>query len=166
MIELEEKARYFAAAAHAGQVRKYTEEPYVEHCIRVAQIVSGVPGCTSEMICAALLHDTVEDTSVSSSDILRWFGPKVAGMVFYLTDCPKGTGNRKVRKRVDANRLSGAPPEVQTIKLADLIDNTSTIIAHDPSFAKLYLEEKRALLDIMKNGDYMLYETAIKQCAS
>ena len=60
------KAKEFAREAHSGQVRKYTGLPYTTHTEEVAQIVDNYNG-SKEMIAAALLHDTVEDTSVTVS---------------------------------------------------------------------------------------------------
>lgn len=163
-MTLEEKAYTFAAAAHyaVGQKRKYTGEPYIVHPVEVASIVKGVPGATEEMVAAAYLHDVVEDTEVGIDTILHMFGPVVADYVHLLTDPPKVEGgpNRKARKALDAQRLADAPFEVQTIKLADLISNTSTIVQFDPSFAKVYLEEKRLLLEVMTKGDAGLHDRA------
>jgi (p)ppGpp synthase/HD superfamily hydrolase len=164
MTSMEEKAYAFAMAAHeaVGQKRKYTGEPYIVHPLEVASIVKSVPGATDEMVAAAYLHDVVEDTQVPIEVILHVFGPVVADYVHQLTDPPKVEGgpNRKARKALDAQRLADAPAEVQTIKLADLISNTSTIVRFDPSFAKVYLEEKRLLLEVMTKGDPELHARA------
>src|SRR3546814_15231434 len=71
------KALAYAAAAHGSidHVRKYTGEPYIHHPIEVMEIVSSVPH-TEDMLAAALLHDTIEDTSVTQEDINREFGPR------------------------------------------------------------------------------------------
>lgn len=163
---LEERAKYFATGAHAAvaQMRKYSEEPYIVHPIRVANYVAAAGG-TSHMIAAAYLHDVVEDTRTTVTDIERNFGGTVASLVQELTDCAKEEGNRAFRKEVDRERLSLASPEAQTIKLADLIDNTSTIIRHDPKFATQYLKEKRALLEVMTKGDPVLFAMAKEQCS-
>ena len=157
----------FAAGAHNGidQRRKYTNEQYINHPCRVAALVSGVAGATADMIAAAYLHDTVEDTEVTLSDIREMFGGTVAEYVEYLTETSKGDRpdlNRKARKMIDANRLAVAPPEVQTIKYADFIDNTSTILQHDPKFGRLYLQEKKMMLEVMDGGDRALREQAME----
>jgi hypothetical protein len=59
--------------------------------------------------------------------------------------------------------LAKASPAAMTIKLADIIDNTSTIEFYDPDFAKVYLAEKRPLLDILKAGDPTLWKIALEQ---
>ena len=157
-----ERARVFATAAHAavGQVRKYTFEPYIVHPTEVASIVATVPH-TNEMLAAAYLHDTVEDTGVSIVDIQKEFGNEVASLVSWLTDVSKPEqGNRAVRKAIDREHTAMAPAAAQTVKLADLIANSRSILAHDPAFAKVYLEEKRMLLEVLTRGDATLMAQA------
>ena len=157
-----ERARVFATAAHAavGQVRKYTFEPYIVHPTEVASIVATVPH-TNEMLAAAYLHDTVEDTGVSIVDIQKEFGNEVASLVGWLTDVSKPEqGNRAVRKAIDREHTAMAPAAAQTVKLADLIANSRSILAHDPAFAKVYLEEKRMLLEVLTRGDATLMAQA------
>lgn len=162
-MTLEQKALAFATAAHAavGQIRKYTGEPYIVHPIEVAEIVRTVPH-TEEMIAAALLHDVVEDTKITIDVIKEQFGDTVAFYVDRLTDTPKVEGgpNRKARKALDRARLAASPAEVQTIKLADFISNTFSIVEHDPNFAKVYLEEKRQALDLLNKGNEELHHRA------
>ena len=82
-----ERARIFATAAHAavGQTRKYTGEPYIVHPIEVAKIVENHGG-SNAMIAAALLHDVLEDTSVTFDVLETEFGSEVAELVLWLTD--------------------------------------------------------------------------------
>ena len=157
-----ERARIFATAAHAavGQKRKYTFEPYIVHPTEVAGIVATVPH-TDVMLAAAWLHDTVEDTGVSIVDIQKEFGNEVAALVSWLTDVSKPEqGNRAVRKARDREHIAMAPAAAQTVKLADLIANSRSIMAHDPAFAKIYLEEKRMLLEVLTRGDATLMARA------
>ena len=159
-----ERARVFATAAHAavGQVRKYTFEPYIVHPAEVASIVRSVPH-TDEMVAAAWLHDTVEDTDVTIEDVRAEFGDKVAELVGWLTDVSRpDDGNRAVRKAMDRAHSAEAPADAQTVKLADLIANTRSIMKHDVAFAKTYLEEKRLMLEIMDKGDATLLAIARK----
>ena len=158
-----ERARVFATAAHAavGQVRKYTFEPYIVHPTEVAGMIEALEGGTFEMIAAAWLHDVVEDTGVSIEDIRAEFGDEVADMVGWLTDVSKPEdGNRAVRKAIDREHTAAAPAEAQTVKLADLIANSRSIMAHDPAFAKTYLAEKRMLLAVLTRGDAILMARA------
>lgn len=155
-------AEVFATAAHAAidQRRKYTNAPYIMHPEAVAGLVESVGSCTVEMICAAWLHDVLEDTKVQTSDIDRFFGGEIGTMVYRLTDVGHEAGNRAKRKAIDRQRLSESSAAVQTIKVADLIDNTSTIVKFDPEFAKVYLREKRELLDVLQDADKGLWSAA------
>ena len=165
MTNIVERARVFATAAHAavGQTRKYTGEPYVVHPIEVSELVASVNG-TEAMVAAALLHDVLEDTEVTVDLLEEQFGSKVADLVLWLTDIsrPKD-GNRSARKALDRQHSAAAPAAAQTIKVADLISNTRSIIAHDPGFAKVSLEEKRLLLDVLTRADPTLLTIAREQ---
>ena len=153
----------FATKAHGSQKRKYTGEPYIVHPIAVSEIVKTVPH-TDEMVAAALLHDVVEDTPVTIQEIETKFGSKVAELVGWLTDTSRPEdGNRKTRKSIDRLHSADAPAEAQTIKLADLIHNTASIEKHDPSFYKVYKQEKIALLDVLTKGDITLRKIAQQQ---
>ena len=69
-------------------------------------------------------------------------------------------GNRATRKRLSRERLGSAPGWVQTIKCADLISNTASIVQFDPPFARVYLEEKHLLLKVMTQADPRLWDIA------
>jgi len=154
------RAIEFATKAHEGQVRKYTGEPYVMHPIAVSIIVANVIDDT-EMQVAAILHDTVEDTDTTIRDISFEFGCRVATMVRDLTDVSKPSdGNRKVRKEIDRIHLSRISDNSKTIKLADLIHNSSSILCADAAFAKVYMQEKRELLKVLVGGDEQLHAQA------
>ncbi len=160
MNSLEERACIFAADYHEGQLRKYTNEPYITHPGAVADLVRTVPH-TEAMIAAAWLHDTVEDTPCVIENVVEEFGPEVAELVEWLTDVStKEDGNRAQRKAIDRAHTAKAPAAAKTIKLADLIDNSRSIIERDPKFARIYLEEKRLLLEVLKEGDPTLWAIA------
>jgi len=164
-MDIVRKAQVYAMAAHAavGQRRKYTGEPYIVHPAEVAKIVAGVPGSTPDMVAAAWLHDVVEDTGCTYTDVHMAFGADIAALVGWLTDVSQPhDGNRVVRKAIDRAHSAEAPAKAQTIKLADLISNSRSIVKHDPAFAKTYLEEKRLLLAVMTRGDAGLYAEASK----
>lgn len=162
MTNLVRKAQIFATASHAaaGCVRKYTGEPYIVHPAAVVSIVTAyVPAehpRWEEIMAAAWLHDVVEDTAVTIDLIRAEFGETVADLVAALTDDPKSAGNRAFRKERARQRLAGASREAQTIKLADILDNTQTIVEHDPKFARTYLSEIASLLDVMTCGEITL----------
>lgn len=157
------EALEFAKTAHEGQMRKYRKEPYIEHPKRVAEIVKTVPH-TREMICAAYLHDVVEDTSVTIEDIGKKFGNKVAALVGELTDefVKKKYPhlNRKMRKERETSRQAHISVAAKTIKLADVIDNTPDISKNDRRFARRYIPEMEALVKVLYNGDATLFARA------
>lgn len=162
--ELENRARLFSIAAHSavGQKRKYTGEPYWVHPEEVANIIRSLPAFTDEMLAAAWLHDVLEDTEVTPEVLNEEFGEKVTNLVLWVTDVSTSLdGNRETRKAIDRLHLANAPAEAQTIKLADLISNTRSIREHDPSFAKIYIEEKILLLGVLTKGDPILQINAM-----
>jgi hypothetical protein len=168
--DLAAKARRFATEAHAriDQRRKYTRQPYQVHLKSVAELVASVTA-DPEMIAAAWLHDTVEDTPATFGDLEREFGPDVTRLVADLTDVSKASdGNRAARKAIDRLHTAQASPRAKTVKLADLIDNCRDICRHDPAFARVYLGEATALLEILMEGEATLYQRAqqaVADCA-
>jgi guanosine-3',5'-bis(diphosphate) 3'-pyrophosphohydrolase len=156
-------AMNFARAAHTGHVRKYTGNPYADHLAEVAGIVATVApfGSMRLMVSVAWLHDCVEDVGVTLDQIKAEFGPEVAQGVAGLSDLE--VGNRAERKAASRARLAACDGWIQTIKVADLISNTSSIVMHDPKFAETYLAEKRALLDVLTRADERLVVIANRQ---
>ena len=156
------KAMEFARQVHAEQRRKYTNGPYFDHLAEVVGIVSSVVSQLNldqeTVLAVAWLHDCVEDQGVLLEDLSLKFGDTVAIGVGWLSDME--LGNRDTRKRLSRERLSKAPEWIQTIKCADLISNTSSIVQHDPKFAITYLEEKRLLLDVLTKAEPNLLRVA------
>jgi (p)ppGpp synthase/HD superfamily hydrolase len=150
----------YAACAHRNQRRKYTGELYVSHCASVARTVAEC-GAAPEVIAAAMLHDVLEDTEVTAEELRTVFGDRVTALVLEVTDisCPSD-GNRAARKAIDRAHLAKSSPDGATIKLADLIDNTASIVEHDKGFARLYLEEKGLVLEHLKHGNPELWARA------
>lgn len=169
-----EKAQEFAHEAHdrIKQVRKYSGEPYWVHTDAVAAIVAAVTGSTEDMVVAAHLHDLLEDVTPKNPDysearIAELFGKPVLLMVKELTDVFTKEAypqwNRAKRHTMENERLGTISTQSKTIKLADLIHNTSSIVANDAGFAKVYLKEKLALLGMLSDGDPGLLERASMQ---
>lgn len=160
-------AMMFARERHAAQVRKYTSNPYTDHLAEVAGTVATVMNQQREvspsvMVAVAWLHDCVEDQGVTVPQLWSIAMPSdVIDGVMLLSDLEDG--NRAERKAASRARLASAPGWVQTIKVADLISNTSSIVMHDPKFAVTYLEEKRLLLDVLTNADPRLVALARSQ---
>lgn len=164
ILGIEQKAETFARLKH-GEIshkRKYTGEPYTVHLEEVVKIVKGIPH-TPEMIAAAWLHDTVEDTKTTIDEIKEEFGNKVAQLVEMLTDVSKSEqGNRVIRKNIDLEHTAKASSEAKTIKLADLISNSRSIVDGDAEFARVFLEEKARLLQVLKQGNQTLWKEAFR----
>jgi (p)ppGpp synthase/HD superfamily hydrolase len=147
----------FASEAHKGQKRKYTDEDYISHPIAVADLVDDYGG-DDHMIFAALLHDVLEDTDVNHEE-LRVFLHKIfmvhvaediLKLVVDLTDVFTKESfpdmNRKLRKENESQRLAFVSERAKLIKMADIDHNSESIEKHDPKFAKVFLEEKKNLL--------------------
>lgn len=159
---LEEQARRFATEAHAaaGQRRKYTDEPYIVHPAAVVELVRSVTD-DEHMLAAAWLHDTVEDTPSTLGDIESHFGQRVAELVDMLTDSAQPSAkNRAARKLAHFRHTADAAPDAQTIKLADIIDNTRAIVQFDADFARVYLVEKQIQIQLLQDGDKRLWQQA------
>lgn len=162
MSELIERARKFATGAHQriDQRRKYSGQPYHVHLEAVARMVALVT-TDAETICAAWLHDVVEDTPATLEDVEREFGASIATLVEELTDASRPSdGNRAARKAIDRRHTAHASARAKTVKLADLIDNCEDITRHDPRFARTFLQEMEALLEVLAEGDATLLQRA------
>jgi (p)ppGpp synthase/HD superfamily hydrolase len=142
----------FAAAAHAGQLRKYGGRPYIEHPLAVARMTSRFVH-DEDMLLAAVLHDTVEDTPVTVDDVARAFGAPVAALVAHLTDVSRPSdGNRATRKQCDRVHTAAASPRAKTVKLMDLVHNGASIVRHDDRFAVHFLREMEVLLEVLQDA--------------
>ena len=176
MKESEEKILAFVTSladrSHGKQVRKYTGERYIAHPIRVMETVREYCGDV-RVCCAALLHDVLEDTSVSrdemKSDLLSVLPGKEAEQVVTLVveltdvftreDYPKV--NRRTRKLNEAQRLAKISPEAQSIKYADIMDNVTDIVQQDMDFARVFVREAKQMLTVMNAGHPELRKKAI-----
>lgn len=135
------RAYRFAAQAHVNEKRKgERQEPYVNHLVEVAELVAGATdGADIDLIIAALMHDTVEDTEVTPADLTREFGPRVAALVAEVTD-DKGLPQAE-RKRLQVEHAPHLSRDAQIIKLADKTSNVRDIAASPP---KGWTPERRA----------------------
>lgn len=162
MSSLIYRAKNFAEKAHASQVRKYSGEPYAVHLREVAGYCIEV-GCRDEVVAAAWLHDAKEDQGVMGDELVVLFGQDVADLVEMVTDQSRlEDGNREARKTIDREHIGSGSPEGKTIKLADLISNTKSIVTRDPHFAVTYMREKRLLMPLLTEGNQTLYRRALE----
>lgn len=163
MIDMFNQALAFATAAHTGQVRKYTGEPYICHPIRVARTMAQV-GYGHVVQTIALLHDVLEDCPQVTYEHMRsLFGSFVTDHVFTLTDVDHGHGNRSTRRLIDAKRLAAGDAIVHGIKCSDTLDNTPSILQYaDKKFATLFLTEKRFLVPKLVHANPVLHRKAME----
>jgi guanosine-3',5'-bis(diphosphate) 3'-pyrophosphohydrolase len=143
-VELWQDAAAFAARAHRNQVRRDGKTPYVSHVFRVAMTVTQVFGCTdSVVIAAALLHDTIEDTTTDYEDIEERFGGEVAALVSALTKNMALPEDER-EEEYDA-RLARADWRARLVKLGDVYDNYCDVVSYPT--AKKRKEKKADALD-------------------
>jgi (p)ppGpp synthase/HD superfamily hydrolase len=160
------EAMKFARSAHAHQLRKYTGNPYADHLAEVCGIAMSAGWHNAQihpdkLMAVCWLHDCVEDQGVDPADLEKLFGVDVMAGVVMLSDIEEG--NRAERKAASRRRLNASPGWVQTIKVADMMSNTSSIVRHDPKFAVTYLEEKRLMLAVLDKADRNLHAMAMSQ---
>ena len=127
------KAVQFAAEKHRNQRRKDADaSPYINHPIALADVLHREGGVDDAVVlCAALLHDTIEDTATSPQELAEAFGADIAGVVLEVTDdksLPKAE-----RKRLQIEHAPAASPRAKLVKLADKICNLRDIAASPPA---------------------------------
>jgi len=155
LVTLQRPAMFFAIGAHDAvkQKRKYSGDPYWTHPQAVAQILMEHGyGDDATIINAACLHDVLEDTGVERGAIFALFGHETGWIVDGMTKREYPGMNRAARMKAEAARLAQCGKKVKIVKLADSLHNTPDIIANDPDFARIYVPEKRHLLDTALAG--------------
>ena len=135
----------FAAYKHRNQRRKDIDaSPYVNHPIALASLLTNEAGITDPVVlCAALLHDTIEDTDTTLAELDKRFGKVIAAVVMELTDdknLPKAE-----RKRLQIVTAGSASRRARLVKLADKICNLRDITSNPP--AKWNLRRRRIYFD-------------------
>lgn len=126
------KALGFAARKHRDQRRKdHAASPYINHPIALVEVLCNEAGITEpDVLCAALLHDTVEDTETTPKELTAAFGTGIAAVVLEVTDdkaLPK-----MERKRSQVERAGQASREARLVKLADKICNLRDVARNPP----------------------------------
>jgi len=127
------RALAFAAHKHRDQRRKDAEaSPYINHPIALAEVLAGEGAVSDvEVLAAALLHDTIEDTDTSRAELEREFGARIAAMVAEVTDdknLPKAD-----RKRLQIEHAAGLSQGAKLVKLADKICNLRDVADRPPA---------------------------------
>jgi (p)ppGpp synthase/HD superfamily hydrolase len=171
-MDILEKIKVFADNAHGDQMRKYSNERYIVHPVRVMEICEQYTKDLT-VLAAALLHDVLEDTAVGKRELGNFLSgimeeaqaSRTLELVDQLTDvfikADYPALNRRARRSREAERLSKVSPDAQTIKYADIIDNTMDIAKDETDFALTYLRECQQLLQSISDGNPHLYERAV-----
>ncbi|MBS0234671.1 MAG: HD domain-containing protein [Proteobacteria bacterium] len=149
---LVDRARAFALTANGGRPRECNGIICAGHLDAVALLLERSGISSPEIVAAAYLHDIVQDTPTTYDDIIKTFGTDICQLVYWLTD--DENENRKMRSLLSAWRLARAPWNAKLIKLADIIDTSSSIReGDDADFAKLVLDENRQILRLMAEAE-------------
>ncbi|AAL83147.1 metal-dependent phosphohydrolase [Pseudomonas phage vB_Pae10145-KEN51] len=154
-------AASYAIAAHTavGQLRDGSGKPYWHHLLQVAEMAQ-LFDLSHAAYKAAWLHDVIEDTAVTASDLTKLFSIPVVNLVTELTNVTY-EGNRKTRISLQHERLSRISWSGQSLKLLDSISNMWSIVNDKPDFAELYLTEKAQLISKLNNCHPAIKDLAI-----
>jgi (p)ppGpp synthase/HD superfamily hydrolase len=127
------RAWNFAAARHSGQRRKgQAQEPYINHLSEVAELVAfATAGSDANLVAAAILHDTVEDTPTLSAELVKAFNEDVASLVAEVTDDKNHL--KRVRKRHQVVSAPGKSSRAKLLKLADKTSNLRSLAKSPPT---------------------------------
>lgn len=139
------RALAFAAHKHRDQRRKDAEaSPYINHPIALAEVLAGEGGVSdAEVLAAALLHDTIEDTATTAEELRAAFGERIAAMVVEVTDDKKLP--KAERKRLQIEHAAGISDGAKLVKLADKICNLRDVAERPP--AKWDLQRRQAYFE-------------------
>ncbi|XP_054166013.1 guanosine-3',5'-bis(diphosphate) 3'-pyrophosphohydrolase MESH1-like [Oppia nitens] len=125
------KAINYAAIAHRNQLRKDNKTPYINHPIGVMNTLVQTANCHDiNVLCGAVLHDTVEDTDTTIDDISREFGPEIASIVAEVTDDKSLT--REKRKRLQEKHSPHLSFAAKLVKLSDKLYNLNDLLTNPP----------------------------------
>lgn len=145
----------FAAEKHRHQRRKDAEaSPYINHPVALAQLLSGEGGVQeTDVLCAAVLHDTLEDTETTVDELIQHFGQDIAVIVQEVTD-DKSLPKAK-RKQLQIEHAAHASRQAKLVKLADKICNVQDILSAPPadwdSARRIeYLQWSKAVVDRLR----------------
>lgn len=145
--QMEKQAKEYATQKHSKQKRKFSKEPYVEHPKRVAELIRTYKSSKNkdELISAALLHDTIEDTDTTEEDLKKLFGGLVASLVKELSSDDEGI--KKLGKtEYLTDKMLKMSSWALTIKLADRLENVSDLKDTSDKFRDKYTKETKKIL--------------------
>jgi (p)ppGpp synthase/HD superfamily hydrolase len=156
-------AEQFAKMSHYGQVRKFTGEPYYEHPMRVALMATEFNLSINEIV-TCWLHDTIEDTTATEEQIIRYFGNEVNSLVQELTS-NKEESQKVGKTQYLISKIKGMSNQAFTIKLLDRLDNVTNITLAPEKFAKKYYIETKEIIDNIEprcNNDIIIINKIIE----
>jgi len=144
-ILLISRAWNFAAQRHSTQRRKgKAQEPYVNHLAEVAELVATASeGQDANLVAAAVLHDTVEDTGTLSAELTSVFNSDIASLVAEVTD--DKSLDKAVRKKLQVEHAATKSKRAKIIKLADKTSNLRSLVKSPPD--NWNLQRRREYLD-------------------
>ncbi|HEY2559196.1 MAG TPA: HD domain-containing protein [Caldimonas sp.] len=155
------RAAAFAARKHRDQRRKDAEaSPYINHPLELARVLAEVGGVTdAATLCAALLHDTIEDTDTTRDELVREFGAEIAALVGEVSD-DKSLAKAD-RKRMQVEHAATLSDKAKRVKLADKISNLSDVARSPPADWSLerrreYFDWARSVIDRLRGVDATL----------
>lgn len=158
-MSLAERAKWFAIGAHGEQTRKDGKTPYYLHPVRVMNKLAMYGIEDPELLAAAVLHDVLEDTPITSRTLTNHFGDWVNSLVVELTK-DYASGARDLTRRAYVERFRTASPEACLIKLVDRADNLRDDFSWGPKYRSTYASEGLSFLlavkENMKVRDYLL----------
>ncbi len=182
-MDLVEEAVALAAGAHRGQKRKGEDLPYILHPLEVMLITASMTA-EPEVLAAAVLHDTVEDTPVTAEEIRERFGERTAALVASETEDKRADlppeDTWEIRKKESLDRLAKErDPGVKILWLSDKLSNMRAIARHrraegdavwkrfhqtDPARQKWYYESIARILDDLKDHPaWQEYDRLVKE---
>ena len=143
------RASAFAAHKHRNQRRKDVDaSPYINHPLTLANVLANEGGVADTVtLCAALLHDTVEDTDTTADELTREFGTAISGVVLEVTD--DRSLLKAERKRLQVEHAATISDRAKLVKLADKISNLRDVATSPP--AGWPLERRREYFDWAKS---------------
>ena len=141
MTDIFIKAVAFAADKHRNQRRKDVDaSPYINHPIALANVLANEGGIANkDVLCAAILHDTIEDTETTEKELRLVFGDKITSIVLEVTDDKSLAKDERKQQQID--HAPHVSIEAKMVKLADKICNLRDIISSPP--ANWALERKQ-----------------------
>jgi guanosine-3',5'-bis(diphosphate) 3'-pyrophosphohydrolase len=155
------RAADFAARKHSFQRRKDAEaSPYINHPLALANALANLGGVTDvQVLCAALLHDTIEDTETTAAELTDAFGPDIAGIVLEVSDDKSLPKQR--RKDLQVEHAPHLSTGAKLVKLADKLCNVRDVYASPPADWPIarrreYFEWSKRVLDGMRGTNAAL----------